>query len=203
MKALIPLYFLMSLSSLAFAGELVFKPSSINLEVKPDQKEYKGVFVFENKGEKPIKVLGVKGSCGCLLAKIAVKTYQPGESGQIAFTIQLNMRQLKISKAIKVDTDEDSEYDYRLNCSFYRESLPELPQVKKVVTRKKMKQQTTCPFMDIPLNLSNYVDYEGKRIYTCCKDCLAIVKANPQTAIDILSAKGQYPVYVINAPAAK
>ena len=48
--------------------------------------------------------------------------------------------------------------------------------------------QTTCPVMKgNPINRNLYVDYQGKRIYVCCSDCLAKVKAAPGKYIGILT----------------
>ena len=46
--------------------------------------------------------------------------------------------------------------------------------------------QKTCPFKPLPIDKTKYVDFEGKRIYTCCDECLPLVKANPKLAIERL-----------------
>ncbi len=32
--------------------------------------------------------------------------------------------------------------------------------------------QKTCPVMDMPISKAVYTDYEGKRVYFCCEDCI-------------------------------
>ena len=39
--------------------------------------------------------------------------------------------------------------------------------------------QKTCPVMGGAIDKSVYVDYEGRRIYFCCTDCLAAFKKEP------------------------
>lgn len=39
--------------------------------------------------------------------------------------------------------------------------------------------QTTCPIAGGNINKSVYIDYQGKRIYFCCADCIATFNADP------------------------
>jgi len=44
----------------------------------------------------------------------------------------------------------------------------------------EIKHQTTCPVMEgEKVNKSLYVDYEGKRLYVCCKGCIKEVNKEP------------------------
>lgn len=43
--------------------------------------------------------------------------------------------------------------------------------------------QTTCPVTGDKINPDLYVDVKGKRIYTCCKDCISTIKKNPEKYI--------------------
>jgi len=52
------------------------------------------------------------------------------------------------------------------------------------------QKQTVCPVMGNPVNKSLFVDYEGKRIYVCCKGCLPKVKEYPAKYIQQLEGKG-------------
>jgi YHS domain-containing protein len=42
------------------------------------------------------------------------------------------------------------------------------------------KEQTLCPVMGIPINKEIFVEYQGKKVYFCCKDCVEVFKADPQ-----------------------
>jgi len=54
----------------------------------------------------------------------------------------------------------------------------------------KGKPQTTCPVLGGEINKSLYVDYQGKRIYVCCSDCIEAVKKNPEKYIKKLEEQG-------------
>jgi hypothetical protein len=56
--------------------------------------------------------------------------------------------------------------------------------------------QQTCPIMGGAINTSLFVDYNGKRIYVCCKGCLDAVRKDPQQCIDKLAAQGETVVPV-------
>lgn len=43
----------------------------------------------------------------------------------------------------------------------------------------KPKPQATCPIMAGKINKEIYTDYEGKRVYFCCKGCIAVFKKDP------------------------
>jgi hypothetical protein len=52
-------------------------------------------------------------------------------------------------------------------------------------------QQTMCPVLKgNPIDKSIYVDYQGKRIYTCCAMCQKTVKKNPAKFVKMLEAEG-------------
>jgi nitroreductase/YHS domain-containing protein len=40
-------------------------------------------------------------------------------------------------------------------------------------------EQTTCPVMGGPINKDIFVEYQGKKVYFCCKDCPEVFKADP------------------------
>ncbi len=47
-------------------------------------------------------------------------------------------------------------------------------------------EQTTCPVMGGPIDKNIFVEYQGKKVYFCCKDCLALFNANPEKYISKL-----------------
>jgi len=55
---------------------------------------------------------------------------------------------------------------------------------------KTPKLQTKCPMMNRPIDKKLYVDHQGKRIYLCCKGCVATVKKDPGKYIKQLEAEG-------------
>lgn len=53
-----------------------------------------------------------------------------------------------------------------------------------------VKKQGTCPVMGGAVNTNLFVDFEGKRIYVCCKGCLPEVKKDPAKYISKLEKDG-------------
>jgi YHS domain-containing protein len=62
---------------------------------------------------------------------------------------------------------------------------------KPVAVVQQLKPQTTCPVQGDPIDKNLYVDYNGKRIYVCCKGCLAEVTKDPEKQIKKLASMGQ------------
>lgn len=62
---------------------------------------------------------------------------------------------------------------------------------KTTTPAKQLAPQTTCPVMANPIDKSVYVDYNGKRIYVCCKSCIDSVKKDPELYIKKLEKMGQ------------
>ncbi len=52
------------------------------------------------------------------------------------------------------------------------------------------KVQTVCPVQGEAIDKSLFVDYQGKRIYVCCAECIEKVKADPAKYVKELEAKG-------------
>ena len=70
---------------------------------------------------------------------------------------------------------------------------------KSSKTPVKGKAQTLCPVIGGEIDKNIYIDIKGKRIYVCCKGCLAAIKADPDKYIKILEDQG---VEIEKAPAA-
>ena len=67
-------------------------------------------------------------------------------------------------------------------------------------TEQTVKKQTNCPVMGGEVNKHLFVDFEGKRIYVCCKGCIAAVKKDPAKYIAQLEKEG---ITLDKAPAAE
>ena len=50
--------------------------------------------------------------------------------------------------------------------------------------------QKLCPVMGGKVNRDLYVDYEGKRVYVCCKGCIDTLMKDPAKYIKQLEAEG-------------
>jgi hypothetical protein len=65
-----------------------------------------GVFKFKNIGDGILKVEAPKPSCGCALAELKPDTLQPGESGELAFTLNLGLYRATMEKHIAVKSND-------------------------------------------------------------------------------------------------
>jgi YHS domain-containing protein len=52
------------------------------------------------------------------------------------------------------------------------------------------KPQTACPVLSAPIDKNVYVDYQGKRIYFCCKGCDAEFNKDPGKYLKKLEEQG-------------
>lgn len=55
---------------------------------------------------------------------------------------------------------------------------------------KTVKKQTVCPIMGGAVETDIYADANGKRVYFCCKGCIAEFKKDPAKYIDKLEKSG-------------
>jgi len=75
-----------------------------------------------------------------------------------------------------------------------RTLLVEKLKAKQALARKKSYySQEECPFLPLPINKKLFHDFDGMRIYTCCEQCLVLVKESPYHAIIKLAEKTQTP----------
>jgi YHS domain-containing protein len=50
--------------------------------------------------------------------------------------------------------------------------------------------QTTCPVMGGKIDKTIFADYEGKRVYFCCPDCVKTFNKEPQKYVKKLEDEG-------------
>jgi hypothetical protein len=65
-----------------------------------------GVFKFKNDGDAILKVEPPAPSCGCTVAGLKPDTLRPGESGELAFTINLGLYRATLEKHIVVRSND-------------------------------------------------------------------------------------------------
>jgi hypothetical protein len=65
-----------------------------------------GVFKFKNLGGEVLKIQPPKPSCGCTLAELKSDTLQPGESGELPFTLHLGQVKAVFEKHISVISND-------------------------------------------------------------------------------------------------
>lgn len=65
-----------------------------------------GVFKFKNTGDAVLKLEPPKPTCGCTLASFKSDTLQPGESGELPFTLHLGNTRATLEKHIVVKSND-------------------------------------------------------------------------------------------------
>ena len=65
-----------------------------------------GTFKFKNVGDGVLKIEPPKPSCGCTIASLKPDTLQPGESGELAFTLNLGRSRTSMEKHIAVTSND-------------------------------------------------------------------------------------------------
>ena len=125
-----------------------------------------------------------KGSPGCCNAAVT------GKGTQALCPI----KGLKINRERYVDHEGKRVYFCCPGCD--KEFLKdpdkhiEKMEAKGIVLEKVAKPQDTCPVMGAGINKKLYADHEGKRVYFCCKGCVAAFTKDPQKYIDKLESEG-------------
>ncbi len=65
-----------------------------------------GVFKLKNVGDAILKVEPPKPSCGCTVAELKADTLQPGETGELPFTLHLGLVKAQLDKRIAVKSND-------------------------------------------------------------------------------------------------
>lgn len=73
-----------------------------------------GTFKFKNVGDGILKVEPPKPSCGCTIAGLKPDTLKPGESGELAFTLNLGRAKTLMEKRISVTSNDPQTRDVSL-----------------------------------------------------------------------------------------
>ena len=53
-------------------------------------------------------------------------------------------------------------------------------QTKAETAVAEATEQTTCPVMGNPIDKTLFVEYKGKKVYFCCKGCIAEFNKDPE-----------------------
>jgi hypothetical protein len=65
-----------------------------------------GLFKFKNVGDAVLKIEAPKPSCGCTVAEVKPDSLQPGESGELPFTLHLGQVKAQFDKRIAVKSND-------------------------------------------------------------------------------------------------
>ncbi len=89
-----------------------------------------------------------------------------------------------IDFSVSTDTDDGPVYfccpmcikKFNKNPAKYSDGL----KAQRAVLASMPKVQVKCPVSGEPISMTAFAEVDGKRIYACCKKCVAKIKANPK-----------------------
>jgi len=203
-------------------GQLTWKNTSQDIHFNKSNPELlRGAFHFQNNSDHLIEINSVKVSCGCTKIEIEKKIYLPGEKGIIPYSISLKDKTKTFTKTLTVHTHNEEPKEHVLTFKvIYPEQDPVVEdektssqdvkqidprQNKTEKTKKKafsirvFDEQTKCPFQGSEIKKPLYVDYKNQRIYTCCEECIPLVKEQPEMALKNLRNMGEFAISITRA----
>jgi len=98
----------------ALAAGLVFPAKAKDIEIEITETTKTIPYEFKNESSSPIKIVGMKASCGCTVATLEKKEYASGESGEISIEYKRVANTEKGSNSVLVVTDEEKDNFYTL-----------------------------------------------------------------------------------------
>jgi len=113
MRKILIAFLLLALPLLAHAA-LEWKKTAISYDAKPEDESVTALFHFANTGDKAIKILSTKTSCGCTVAQLEKTEYAPGELGVMRVKFTFGDRTGQQIKQVQVYTDDATKYTYLL-----------------------------------------------------------------------------------------
>lgn len=75
---------------------------------------------------------------------------------------------------------------FMIGCKKPSSSPPPSPNSVSQVQASAVIEQTNCPVMGGPIDKNVFVEYQGKKVYFCCKQCVAEFQKNPEKYLDKL-----------------
>jgi Protein of unknown function (DUF1573) len=92
----------------AHAG-LSWEQTQIELRPKPGDAAAVASFKYKNTGDKSVRFLSVRSSCGCTTASLKKDDVAPGESGEINATFKIGDRTGTQEKKVWIETDDPAQ----------------------------------------------------------------------------------------------
>lgn len=117
------------------SAKIVFDSSEINLNAQPFDTSLTGTFTFTNTGDEPVSITNITTSCGCTVASPeAVKTYQPGETGNITAKFEIGARTGNQHKVVNVFINNAETPTHRLQ---FKARIPKIVDIHPMLVRWK------------------------------------------------------------------
>ena len=90
-------------------AELVWKQKAVELRADARSTVLEGRFPFTNAGGAPVDITQVESSCGCTVATLEKRHYEPHESGEIVAKYTLGAAIGAQQKTVQVTTNDGRE----------------------------------------------------------------------------------------------
>ncbi len=98
-----------SVAASADAPKLQFDKTIFNFGQATEGDERAGKFTFRNAGNAELKIGVPETSCGCTAVTVKPDTLQPGERGEISFTLDLTNIRGEVKKTISVPSNDPEQ----------------------------------------------------------------------------------------------
>jgi hypothetical protein len=147
-----------------------------DLHPKLSDKTAVAHFKYKNTGDKPVKILAVKPSCGCTTAEPPKDPVAPGATGQIEATFHIGDRVGLQTKTINVQTDEAPDSNTKLTL---KADVPKLLELGPTFLYWSKKQPDVEPrFIEVKVGK----DFPVKKLTVTSTD--PEIKTETETAPD-------------------
>lgn len=92
----------------AKSGIMVFEREQIDFGKVNDVDLQQGEFKFTNRGDGPLEIIDIKGSCSCTVGELDKMVYAPGESGTLSVTLNTARRDGTMGQTVTVQTNDET-----------------------------------------------------------------------------------------------
>lgn len=113
-RALFRALLFIAVGSPSWAG-LVWDGTTVTIDTHGSPQTRTAEFRFRNDSDRPVRIRGVKSSCGCTVVKPEKDTYAPGESGVLPVSHKPKPGSVPRRYRIEVNTDEAEGRSYDLS----------------------------------------------------------------------------------------
>ncbi len=109
MRAILALVLWASLAGAEGVPKLHFDQTVYDFGKSTEGDSLGGKFTFRNDGDAVLKIGTLDPSCGCTDARVTPDTLQPGETGEITFTLDLTNARGAVEKVIAVPSNDPDQ----------------------------------------------------------------------------------------------
>ena len=113
-RALFRALLFIAVGSPSWAG-LVWDVITVTIDTHGSPETRTAEFRFRNDSDRPVRIRGVKSSCGCTVVKPEKDTYAPGESGVLPVSHKPKPGSVPRRYRIEMNTDEAEGRSYDLS----------------------------------------------------------------------------------------